>query len=119
MRSNKSYIISFFLGTLLSVLSSTAYAQYFQEISQSVRITVTVIEGIAVGPCSFDPNQICTNEDEYGSFGLGSFGIRIIGNDERPLISRAIASITSVGNLVKPALPAKEFQTAQVWDKRL
>jgi len=119
MRSNKSYIIGFFLGALLSVLSNDAYAQLFREVSQSVRITATIVEGIAVGPCSFDPNQVCTNEDEYGSFGLGSFGIRIIGNDERPSISRAIASITPLSDLKVPALPAREQQTAQVWDKRL
>jgi len=112
MRSNKSYIIGFFLVVILTLLSNVAHAQLFQEISQSVRITVSVIEGIAVGPCSFDPNQICTNEDEYGSFGLGSFGIRIIGTNERPTISKAIASITSIGDLIKPVFPAREQQTA-------
>jgi hypothetical protein len=116
MRSIKSYIVIIFLTALLSLFSKFAYAQLFQEISQTVRITVTVVEGIAVGPCSFDPYQICTNEDEYG---LGTFGIRIIGIDERPTISRALASIASPADLKMPIFPIREQPTAHVWDKRL
>lgn len=119
MKSTKSYIILLFIGALLSLHTGVAHAQLFQEISQSVRITATIVEGIAVGPCSFDPNQVCTNEDEYGTFGTGSFGIRIIGNSERPSISKSIASILPVADLKTPPLAAIEPRTTQVWDKRL
>jgi hypothetical protein len=119
MRSTRSYITGFFLATCFSLMSTNSYAQLYQEISQTVRITVSVVEGIQVGPCSFDPNQICTNEDDDDSFGLGAFGLRIIAPAERPSITRALASITSLMDLRAPGLPEREIPTAQVWDKRL
>ncbi len=119
MRSTRSYIVILLLTALLSLFSKVAHAQLYQEISQAVQITVTVVEGIAVGPCSFDPNQICTNEDENNSFKLGTFGIRIIGIEERPNLTRALASITSLMDLNAPPIPMREQATAQVWDKRL
>ncbi len=119
MRSIRSYITGILMTTFFSLLANVAYAQLFQEISQTVRVTVTVVEGIKVGPCSFDPNQICTNEDEDGSFGTGAFGLRIINTGERPSITRALASITSLADLATPSLPVKEQPIAQIWDKRL
>jgi hypothetical protein len=119
MRSIKSYIAGLFLTSCFSLLSSTSHAQLFQEISQTVRITLTVVEAIQVGPCSFDPNQICTNEDTDDSFGLGSFGLRVIAPSERPFMTRALASIASLLDYKVPKLPIMEQPTAQVWDKRL
>lgn len=119
MRSKKSHIIATFVVAFFSLLSNAAYGQLFQEISQTVRVSVRVIEGVQVGPCSFDQSQVCTNENEDGSSGTGIFGLRIVGGNERTSISRALTTITTLADFKTTLPPIREQQTAQVWDKRI
>ena len=103
----------------LGCTAGIAEAQEQRERVQMAQISVTVVEGLQIGPCSFDPNQLCADAEAQERFDSGNFGLRIVRPKGIPLLKSALASIASNSRYDEADNLNPRTMTAQIWDRRI